>query len=520
MKCNTFINTSACLIFLSGLLALPAQAMVVSSSMVQLTDAQDPNTGPIVDSSYPDISADGTTVVFYSNADLVTGENTSNVDTIFIIKSDGNDLRQLTSATEGDSRNPRLSADGRIVVFESSADLIPGENPSETVIHEPGTPFEWIEVVRYSQIFIMNTDGSGLRQLTDGTGGDSQNPDITDDGNTVVFQSSQDLLSENADNTIELFVVNANGTGLMQITVGAPKPVGANKRDDASRDPAISADGSKIAFDSFVDLTPPLNDDLSDEIFVFDLTGYLANGGERTAYTQQLTDTDIDHPDHIRAEDAFEASISADGIWIAFAACINPLGTNPTLADAIFVVKSDGTNLTQLTFVDDINHDARLPSISADGTAVMFTARADLVAGNNLDLGFELFASSADGAWLAQVTDDSVQKSGRIRTRISADGTQVIYHSTADFTGGNADGNKEIFLQSIVLPVANVPASAGGGNTDDDAAAVGASTDDVTTSDGTGAFAFIDLLMIIIALAGLTLRNVFSNQQSAAKRWL
>ncbi len=231
--------------------------------------------------------------------------------------------------------------------------------------------------MRYSQIFIMNTDGSGLRQLTHGRGGDAENPDITDDGNTIVFESNQDLRGENADGTVEVFVVNADGSGLMQITVGAPKIAG--KRE-------ISADGSKIAFDSFADLTPPSNDDFSDEIFVFDLAGYLANGGAaRSAYTLQLTDTDIDHPDHIRAEDAFEASISADGTWIAFSACINTLGTNPTLADAIFVVKSDGTNLTQLSFVNDIRHDARLPSITADGTAVMFTARADLVAGNNLD---------------------------------------------------------------------------------------------------------------------------------------
>ncbi|MBL1259123.1 MAG: PD40 domain-containing protein [Thiotrichaceae bacterium] len=506
MNYKTFINTSACLIFLSGLLALPAQAAVVSSSMVQLTAAQDSNTGPIVDSSYPDISADGSTVAFYSNADLVTDGNTSNVDTIFIIKSDGTDLRQLTSAVAGDSRNPRLSTDGSVVVFESDANLINDENPPEEVIIYPGTIFEDTKTVRYSQIFIMNSDGTGLRQLTRGRGGDSTNPDITDDGNTVVFQSSQDLLDENADGTVELFVVNADGSGLMQITEGAPKIAG--KRDDASRAASISADGSKIAFDSFIDLTPPLNDDFSNEIFVFDLTAYLANGAlpsSRSAYTRQLSDTDIDDPAHILAEDAFEASISADGTWVAFAACINPLGTNPTLADVIFVVKSDGTNLTQLTFVNDIKHDARMPSISADGTAVMFTAKADLVAGNNLDLGNELFASSTDGAWLSQVTDDSVQKSGRIRTRISADGTQVVYHSKADFTGGNADGNKEIFLQSIVLPVANPPVSG---------------DDDGTVSDGTGAFAFIDLLMIIIALAGLTLRNVFSNQPPAAKRWV
>lgn len=194
---KTFLNNpiSWVLLSVSVLLTAPAQALV-SSSLVQLTDSQNSPNGPIVDSSSPDISADGSTVAFYSNADLVAGQNSAHVNTIFVMNSDGTGLRQLTDATVGDSRDPRLSADGSVVVFESSADLISGENPPESTIVYPGTAFEYTEIVRYYQIFIMNTDGTGLRQLTHGRGGDSENPDITDNGNTIVFQSSQDLLGK------------------------------------------------------------------------------------------------------------------------------------------------------------------------------------------------------------------------------------------------------------------------------------------------------------------------------------
>jgi Tol biopolymer transport system component len=516
---KTFFNNpiSCALLSLSVLLTAPAQALV-SSSLVQLTDSQNSLNGPIVDSSSPDISADGSTVAFYSNADLVAGQNSAHVDAIFVMNSDGTGLRQLTVMTVGDSRDPRLSADGSVVVFASSADLISGENPPESIIVYPGTEFEYTEIVRSYQIFIMNTDGTGLRQLTHGSGGDAENPDITDDGNTIVFQSSQDLRDENADGTVELFVVNADGTGLMQITAGAPKIAG--KRDDASRDAAISADGSKIAFDSFADLTSPLNDDFSNEVFVFDLASYLANGrvGALSNYTLQLTDTDIEAPGHVRAEDAFEASISADGAWIAFSACIYPT-TNPSLADAIWVIKSDGTSLTQLTFVNDIRDDSRLPTIAADGSAVTFTSRADLVAGSNLDKNYELFVASADGTWLVQATDHvSTASHGQIRTRVSAAGTEMVYPLNANLTGDNPDFNREIFLQSVVLSVSNPPAGGGDDDHDDErAATVGSSTGDATVSDGVGTFAFAELLIALLALTIAISRSTFLNQHSFRK---
>ena len=83
------------------------------------------------------------------------------------------------------------------------------------------------------EIFVINSDGSGLKQLTS-DGGDS--PSISGDGSKIAFFSF-------VDGDTEIFVINSDGTGLTQLTNNTVK--------DAI--PSISRDGTKIAYSSNVD---------------------------------------------------------------------------------------------------------------------------------------------------------------------------------------------------------------------------------------------------------------------------
>jgi serine/threonine protein kinase len=84
---------------------------------------------------------------------------------LYIANSDGSSPRQLTSGA-GINAVPSVSADGRTIVFVSNRN---------------GTPHLWR----------MDSDGNNARQLTNGVA--EVNPDISPDGQWVVFQNVPDL---------------------------------------------------------------------------------------------------------------------------------------------------------------------------------------------------------------------------------------------------------------------------------------------------------------------------------------
>jgi WD40 repeat protein len=77
---------------------------------------------------------------------------------------------------------------------------------------------------------IVNADGSGLRQLTDGL--DDMTPSLSPDGKKVAFSSFR------RDGNYEIYVINTDGTNLTRIT----------NRKESDVSPDWSPDGKKITF--------------------------------------------------------------------------------------------------------------------------------------------------------------------------------------------------------------------------------------------------------------------------------
>ena len=202
-------------------------------------------------------------------------------------------------------------------------------------------------------LWVMNRDGTGLRQLT--ASGDAGDPAWSPDGRRIVFSN---LPTHTAG--VGIFTINADGSGLTQLTAGT----------DAM--PAWSPDGLHIAFTRNVATWSTAFWD----IFVMDVDG--ANVTRLTATGGGGNSGFSGHP-----------VWSPDGQRIAFA-------SNRVYSQMeIYVMNRDGSGVTQLT-VDGAYDDD--PTWSPDGTSIAFQSDRS----GNMDI----WLMKVDGAGLAQITTD------------------------------------------------------------------------------------------------------------------
>lgn len=172
--------------------------------------------------------------------------------------------------------------------------------------------------IALSGLWIVNADGSGLHYLTEG-----HEPAWSPDGTQLVFWK--------ADNTwnLDLYIINADGTNLRQITA----------TPESEQEPEWSPDGSRIVFRRTADTGAYSN------IVSIDFDGtderYLTNDqGATNAWPVW----------------------SPDGSLIAFTRAID-------FKSYVYVVRSDGSDLR---LVSDPDRHAQLPLWSPDGSYIAF----------------------------------------------------------------------------------------------------------------------------------------------------
>ena len=202
-------------------------------------------------SGNPAISADGAVVVFESTAtDLVQpGETARSSVGIYLIRlTSGQRTRlDLTSAGErrtGQSMSPAISADGRFVAFASKADLTCGEASTCVTVSSDRNSV--------AAIYLRDTHTNTTRRVTRSyAGGDvngpSYHPAISGDGQHVAFVSEASNLTRDSTSRTAHIYVHDLGTGVTDLVTRTPSGHPAN---GPSLRPALSQDGATVAFQS------------------------------------------------------------------------------------------------------------------------------------------------------------------------------------------------------------------------------------------------------------------------------
>lgn len=290
-----------------------------------------------------------------------------------------------------------------------------------------------------NEIFLYDAATATYTQLTATTGSGGVNvPSISADGTRVAFQSSKNLTGSNSDGNNEIFVWDETGPTITQVSSSGSTATNAA--------PKISADGTHVAFSSNADLAGGTNSDLNQEIFLWDATG---------PSTVQITDTTGGTGANANP------SVSSDGTVVAFRSNRDIGGLNPETNPEIFRWSSTGPTTAAVTSTPSGSNDS--PSISADGNRIAYRATTNPL-GTNSDANQEVFLWSASGPTTTQVTVTTGGSSDG--QALSADGTRLVFRSNRDLvSGGNGDGTFEIFSYEVggdVTQITDTPIGGGG----------------------------------------------------------
>jgi len=277
-----------------------------------------------------------------------------------------------------------------------------------------------------------------IQQITDEPSGGSDKSSISADGTLIAFESDADINGGNPDGNDNIWLANARTGIITQIT---NTMVGVFNSDSS-----ISADGTRIAFESDADITG-MNPDGNQEIFLFDMT---------TGIITQITDT------MVVGKFASNPSISGNGLFIAFASNADINGGNPDGNFEIFLFDTTTGMFTQVTDTMGVGIFSGDPSVNADGTRIAFESRANITGGNP-DGNEEIFLFDMTTGMFTQITD--TMGGFNENPSINADGTRIAFESRANINGGNPDGNSEIWLFDMTTGmISQITNTMGGSN--------------------------------------------------------
>jgi Tol biopolymer transport system component len=360
-------------------------------------------------SNHPAISGDGRYVAFVSFSALVTGD-TNSLDDIFLHDRKTLTTQRISVATGGAqaedvSGAPAISADGRFVVFESSAsNLVPGDTN------------------KTSDIFVRDLNAGMTTRVSVGTGGvqangDSTRSGISGDGRFIIFYSAATNLQAGAGSGVYLHDrVTGTTSALYTALPGAVYPVVVAA--------TISGNGQQVCV---VGVSRPMG---RLEALLIDR--------QTLAKTPLSVATNGDAANH----NTFDCSTSADGTIVAFSALASNLGASADTNGAhdVFVrtaFAAIAVDKTSLTF-----------GAATNGGAFVAQTAPQMVRLSKSGVGTVTWTAASDRPWLhvspASGTDSATLSIG-------------VAPATGLPPSGNVSGNIVVTLTGAVNTLPPIP---------------------------------------------------------------
>jgi len=414
----------------------------------------------------PGISDEGRFVAFTSKAPNLVDNDGNNLADVFL----WDNLARTTVCvsvtpgvagvpSNGASGFPSISGDGRYVCFQSRATNITADSND--------SPFP-----QKQHIYIRDMQ-TGITKLVDKSTGDvtglkanqdSANPEISKDGEWVVFESAasnldgSDVGGDDDDALVDIYVRKWNDLGLAFDTIlvsRASTLYGGAKGNGDSGAPSISANGLRIAFQSVATNLIP-----DDDVFGPD-NGATPDVFMRDTFAESTVRVSVAHASSVTFPHPDGASllpsISADGLFVAFvslATNIDPTDDGPL--NDIFL-----RDLTaQTTIVASVHssgaqagNGCNFPRISGDGRLVTWQSPSpSLVNGDsNGPTTEDIFLhdnQTGVTSRLSVATYDTELNGKSLRPNISRDGRYVAFYTEAtNAADDDSNGTSDFYLR-------------------------------------------------------------------------
>jgi RHS repeat-associated protein len=328
----------------------------------------------------------------------------------------------------GTSGTVDVSADGRFVAFEAAASTLV-DNDTNAVIDI------FVRDLLSGETTRVSVSGGGAQ--ANGASGDAA---ISADGRYVAFSSlATNLVTGDTNGDRDVFVHDRAMGATERVSVSSAE----TQADDASVDPAISADGRWLAFAS--DATNLVSGDANDDddIFLRD-----RSAGTTTRASVSSAGAEANEASELPA-------ISDDGGILIYQSDASNLVSGDTNAEKDIFVRDLAAGATSRVSkaaggsqANDLSEDA---SISGDGTVAAFESDAtNLVSGDTnakKDVFVVTLASGAVERASVDSTEDQANHSSR-EAALSSDGRYVAFQSAAsDLVAGDANGDRDVFVR-------------------------------------------------------------------------
>ncbi|HVJ97241.1 MAG TPA: fibronectin type III domain-containing protein [Acidimicrobiia bacterium] len=274
--------------------------------------------------------------------------------------------------------------------------------------------------------------------------GQSDSSSASSTGRFVAFTSTaNNLVADDSNGVTDVFRRDTQTGTTIRVSVTN----GGSQLNDASSDPAISADGRYVAF---ISASPSVvSGDTNDapDVFVRDTQS-------ATTTLVSVDTTGVQAPDG-----ADEVAISGDGRWVAFSTASALISTDTNEGSDIYARDTVANTTTRIT----VAAGGWEPAVNGDGRYYTFTTtcgtitcifRKDRVNGNNVRV-----SNSATG---------TLPNGASYNSAITSDGTKIAFESEASnqVSPADANGTVDVYLRNMTTSSnTRVTVSSSGGET-------------------------------------------------------